>query len=185
MRRIQKGTGLWNYLEHTGVLATGDEAAIAEAKKTYLRIYDREIKRKKRQQKRIYTVSFTPKEVKDVQGKAKVGGYTIADYLKACVRADIENSYVVPYPHILREIEQLLATYLNTVKDIGNRDMKGWFSSNRNYMALEESIQQIERTVLEKFRYAQTLESIVEHTLQHNPYFITKLKALVQKYHDR
>jgi hypothetical protein len=184
MRRLRKNTGLLKYLEHTGVLATGDQTAIAEAKKAYWRNYDKESKRKKRQQKRAFTISFIPKEMQHINRNAKAKGYEIAEYVKACVRADIENSYVIPYPYLLREIEQLLLTYLNTIKEISSRDMKGWFSSNRNYMALEESIQNIERTVVEKFKDAQPLESLIENTLQGNSYFITKLKLLIQKHND-
>jgi hypothetical protein len=184
MRRVRKDTGLWNYLNKLGVLATGDDAAIVEARKTYWRNYRSEHKRKKRKQKLSFTLTFTPKETQEMSVKAYAYGYRITKYIKACVRADIERSIVVPYPLVLREIEQLLLTYLNTVKEISERDMKGWLSSNRNYAALEETIQRVETIVLEKFRYPPPLETEIENVLRSNPYFIIKIKALLHKYND-
>lgn len=185
MRKIRPHTGLWKYLEQSGVLDSRDEEKIKATKKEYWRKYDAEYKRKKRKQKREYLISFNTTELQSVIATAKTKGLKVPEYIREATRADINQVYVVPYGFLLKEVEQTLLSYKRIIKDIGDKDKRNWLGASKNYESLEQIVTKIENYLHQLFRQGPPLTKIIEDTLRTNPQFITTLNQFVQQHHDR
>lgn len=95
MKRIPKqDTGLYAFLNSTGVLANGTGEEITRSKKTYWAKYRKEWKRNKRQQSKAYIVLFSLKEARVIIQKAGELSLTPTKYIKQ--RALFESGNIGP-----------------------------------------------------------------------------------------
>lgn len=81
-RKTKKGSGIYAYLEATGILQTGDAVAIELAKKEYWTQVRKGYKRAKRLQCKSYTIFLTDTELKIVGPAAKMQQYSITGFIK-------------------------------------------------------------------------------------------------------
>lgn len=145
MQSPKRNSKLWIYLSESGVLNTGDEALIKAKRLEYYRIYDKELKLKKRKfEKRSFTISFPTIEIQHIRSRAKQYHSEIPDYIKLLVKADLTNTYVIENTLTYKEILQILQYYKNAIKDIEDKDVKNWLGSNKNYDTLVKNIQALE-----------------------------------------
>ena len=80
--KCKPGSGLYLYLESTGVLNSENEKDIIDAKKKYWSLYRKTWKKNKRQQSKVYIVMFTFKEARMIDKKARNLGLTPVKLLK-------------------------------------------------------------------------------------------------------
>ncbi|MFN8288987.1 MAG: hypothetical protein U0U70_01900 [Chitinophagaceae bacterium] len=79
---IKQGTGLYTYLSDTGVLHTGNDEAIKQAKQEYWRQYRKQWKKNKRQQSKKYVLLFSFQEARVITKKAVARQLRPAQYIK-------------------------------------------------------------------------------------------------------
>lgn len=184
MRTPRRNSKIRNYLFQIGALKTGDETVIKEAKKQYWREYDKQLKKDKRNIKRTFTVSFQVQELDKIRHQAKYNGINIPEYIKQAVKADLTNTYVIPHPHILKEIAQLLINCKNQLKTIAEKDAKNWLGMNKNYDTTLTIIEQVERTITASFAEAPRLNTLIEKQLEKHPEYIHELRKIINHYND-
>lgn len=114
-RKTKKGSGVYAYLEATGILQTGDAAAIEQAKKEYWTQIRKGYKRAKRQQCNSYTIFLTDTQLKVVAPIAKRQRYSITCFIKEaalsyCTGQTITNKKNIG---VLREATML---HYNTIE---------------------------------------------------------------------
>lgn len=149
MRAIKRNSKLWQFLHNSGVLDSGNEELIREKKKEYYRLYDLEQKHKKRKsEKRNFTVSIPPSQINHVRSRARQYQVDIPDYIKLLIKADIKSTAAITETQTLKEILQILRSYKNTVKEIEEKEPFGWLSKNKGYDELVKTLASIEQEVL-------------------------------------
>jgi len=51
----------------------------------------------------------------------------VSEYIRQATRADMGNTYVVPYPYLLKEVAQLLVGYKASIKNMQRKTRRiGW-----------------------------------------------------------
>lgn len=79
---MKNGNKLYDYLEATGVLATGTKEDILKAKKQYWISVRKEWQKQKRKECKSYTVFFTPTEYKAVLKALKDTKRSVTTFIK-------------------------------------------------------------------------------------------------------
>lgn len=113
-RKIKNGTGLYAFLETTGVLATGTVEEIENQKKRYWVQYRKEWKKNKRQQSKVYVVMVSFKDSRRISQKAKAIGVTPASYLKHCAL----NDEVILGPVLIAKIREQFVLYTSKCEEL-------------------------------------------------------------------
>jgi hypothetical protein len=81
-RRVKKGSGIYTYLQATGLLEHGTEDQIIAAKKMYWKQFRKIWKQQHRIEHKSYTISFSAKEQKIVHNAAKQAHTSITTFIK-------------------------------------------------------------------------------------------------------
>jgi predicted DNA-binding ArsR family transcriptional regulator len=184
MRVLKQNTGVKAYLDSIGILQNGTQEDISKAKKEYWKQYDKLYKRKKRKQKREFLISLNSKELALVVEAAKEKGMRVTEFMREAALAEMQKAYVIPYPHVLKEIAQSLILCKTSIKNIAEKDNKNWLGISRNYENLEAIITKVQTEIQQRFNEAPTLIKVIEDTLQRNPFFIITITNLIEQYHD-
>jgi hypothetical protein len=98
---------LLEYLEKSGAL-NGTDADITVAKKEYRKIYNRELARERRKQKREIKPLFTPKQYQEIKLKAVRMGTNPTALLRMAVTALLNSTEPLPHKAYLLEVMQLI-----------------------------------------------------------------------------
>lgn len=132
MKALSKKTNLYAYLVRTGVLDKGTEDEIKAAKKAYWKEYDRLQKKQKRAvEHRLVTVIFPREDINHVRAKAKEMGYSLQDYIRSCVTADMKKTSVIAHKHIYLQILQEVAGIRRVLEELIHRERKQWLGVGR------------------------------------------------------
>ncbi len=108
MKRAPKqGTGLYAFLNSTGVLTNGTDEDITRSKKAYWTKYRKEWKKNKRQQSKAYIVLFSLKEARGIIQKAGELSLTPTKYIKQ--KALFESGHIGPV--LIGKIREKLVLY--------------------------------------------------------------------------
>ncbi|MDB5227418.1 MAG: hypothetical protein JWN78_1611 [Bacteroidota bacterium] len=147
MKYPKRNTRLWLHLYQNGFLDGGDEAVIQQEIKDYYKAYDRKLKHRKRKiERREFSLSFSNLQIKQVRIRAKEYGVTIPGYLKLLVCADLSQSSPLKHTMDYKEILQLLTYYKNTIDGIEVKETNKWFSNN-NYDELRMVLESIKTKI--------------------------------------
>jgi hypothetical protein len=183
MRRIYKQSGLLKYLESRGVLDSKDEAEVEVAKKEYWKEYDKARKRKSRtEQKREIAVAFPADEINHVRLNAKEKGYGLQDYIRCCVKADMEQMIVIPHRSIVAEILQVLQQCNNQLDTIKQKEGKGWLVISRTYENVESILNQTENRINTLLKQTRSLKELIKENISRNPNTLLLLKSILSSY---
>lgn len=100
---------LRDYLNRSGVLATGDRAAIAAAKREYRRVYMRRYKRERRNRLREVVLSLDNGEYNRLARFAKRNGYSVPKFLLHLAETHMEGTPIIQHPDRFDTLHLLLA----------------------------------------------------------------------------
>ncbi len=142
MRRVSKGSPLWEYLQTCGVLENGNDIEIKAAKKKYRKNYLLSYKQQQRKAKPGFTVMLSKEngDYDNISVAAKKHSLPVPTFLKEAALAYIHQYYIVPDKVQLARLEQLLAEYLNEVKRIAPVKDKHYWEHEQQYEAIEKRI---------------------------------------------
>ncbi len=149
MQRRRKNSPFWEYLEKKGVLEKGTDEEIKAAKREYKKIYLLDYKRKQREKKPEFTISFSKEknEYQRVEVEAKRHKLSMSKFIKEAALAYISKTYIVPDRQKVAELEQILSQCLNEVQRI-TRDR---FDRNK-LETIEKRIEKLQSDVDRLFR---------------------------------
>jgi hypothetical protein len=183
MRKINKFSGLYQYLLQQGVLEKGTEEEIKLAKRHYWRAKDKEYKKEKRtRQKREIVLVFPADEINHIRFSAKAKSLTIHEYVRACVKADMSQLTVIPHKAQVAEIMQVMRQCNNQLEAIKNKEVKGWLVISRTYENVETVLTQTESRIITLLKQPQNLKDTIMETINRNPNTLDLLKSILTNY---
>lgn len=185
MRKLRHNTGLWQFLNRTGVLERGDKLEIENAKKEYRKIYLREYKRKHRQARKEYLISYTSEEAKAIQKSASEHRISESQWIKRAAQAYSEQTFLVPDQEVLQKILQLTMLCRSQIAMVSQRDPQSWFSSNRNYKTLQKAIEKMEAEISNTYLKPPLLEEVILQRLKEDHSFCAYLNKLLKNDHQK
>jgi hypothetical protein len=145
---------LWEYLKSTGALNTGDEAVIKVAKQAYRKQYLLEFKRRQRQSKHEFNVTFSNAngEYDRIAQGARRHKMSVTSFVRKAALAYLDRTFVVPNAMQVAKLEQVLSDCLNEVKTIVRAREKFFWERERKLDALERCIARMEEKIDEALR---------------------------------
>lgn len=116
-KTIRYKNGVIEYLATSGILETGDRAAIAKAKSEYWKGVRKAWKQAKRRTHKSYTVYFTPFEIQQLQQYANPINGGIAGFIKRSTLNAAEQTPLIQ-KQIIGLIRQELYNHFNGLNNI-------------------------------------------------------------------
>ncbi|NVN95462.1 MAG: hypothetical protein HXX18_09295 [Bacteroidetes bacterium] len=164
-------SGMWEYLDSTGVLEWGNDEAIKKAKKAYRKIYFTKQKRKQRAVKREFTIRFSKEngEFIKIAHEAKQHNLKITEFLKSAVMAYINQTFVIPDHWQVAELELLLSQCLNEIQTIVKQKERYSFDREYKYELIEKRIEKLESEIHLVLKNPYTIEEIVIRGIEEKP----------------
>lgn len=148
MSRNNGHMNLWVYLDQSGILQSGDPKRIEQAKKEYWRKYDTELKRKKRAERRSFTLSLPKQEMNLLRKRAADLGYDAVDYIKLLIHADLQKTSLAAQSEVFLKILQLLQQYRNAIQRIEEgKEKQKWFSGGDKMDAVNKTLRDLEAEI--------------------------------------
>lgn len=178
MRKIRQNTGIYKYLEETGVLERGIEEEIQQARKNYKKKYILSYKRKQRSEQKEFTVLLNMTEYKNMSVQAKDQHMTVVRFLKLAAIAYTNKTYLVPDRESVARIEQTLIQILNEIQVIAKRN-KILFGLNP--LAIEKRISRMEEVITDALRTPSAINhpTLPVHSNTHDREDKDKEEALI------
>lgn len=152
---IKRGTGLWEYLESSGVLAHGSDKDIENAKRAYKKEYYRTYRKKRKESHVEVSVTVPRKIYQRYKKKADKRHQSIGGYLLDAAIAYHKQKFLVPDPAYVAKLRQRLRL-VSTDISMMTRHMK---------KLSQPELYQLYQSLGERISY---LEEYIEDTLQ-NP----------------
>jgi len=155
----KKSNALWDYLDHSGILANGTDAEIKAVKGEYRKKYFLNYKRSMRKEKPEYTICLSKKngEYERITEAARRHKRTVTSFIKHAALAYIEQRFLVPNQFQIAELEIILSDCLNEIKTLTGRRTNFLWSNENKIDAIEKRIIKLEQEINEVFRNPQRL----------------------------
>ena len=123
-----------------------DAKAVADSKKEFYKLYNKQLKQQKRSERRVFTVSFPVSQIQHIRKRSKDYNTDIPSYIKALVKTDVSNSTIIEHLHVYRQMLQVLHQYNKAIDTIAAKDTNRWFGKN-NIDSLHDILETIETEI--------------------------------------
>lgn len=170
-------TSLYEHLEQSGVLQSGDEQRIQAERRKYRNAYKAQWRRKKRKEQKECTISFTKNELKQITGQLSSYQCSVPQFVKMIVLQYLEQAYVPIHSQAINQIRALLMqnyTLLQTIEE------------NQGKLEQSDLLQQftlLEQTVLEELYHPRALVQAVQESIQRDARIVETLHQLLENHH--
>lgn len=114
---MKKQSGIYEFLEKTGVLTNGSKEDIIHAKKQYWALQRKEWKRRRRTEQKSYTVFLKPHELKQITPHIKEGSDGMTGYIKHAVLS-YENTEATVHAKTMGAVRALFFEYYNQLESL-------------------------------------------------------------------
>ncbi|MEM6342695.1 MAG: hypothetical protein AAF927_02400 [Bacteroidota bacterium] len=149
---IRRNTGMWEYLEQSGVLESGNEDAIAAVKKEYQRKYQREYRKKKRKERPEVTLTLSKADWLELTHSAQQHHYSLPAFIKQAALAYLKQTFLVPDREPVSRLEQRLRLCQTDIRVIARHVRKRNLPElNQAYLDLAERIAHLETVIHNAF----------------------------------
>jgi len=164
--RKKPNSGIWQYIDASGVLEHGTEAEIKEVKRQYRKKYLLEQKRRQRASRPEFAVAFSKEkgELELIANAAKKHSMKIPGFIKASALAYIQQKFVVPDKQAISEIEQLLLECLNTIQALSAKKERLPWEWGKKYEGIENCVIGLEKKIDTAFRHPLLLEESIKRS---------------------
>ncbi|MFH2141273.1 MAG: hypothetical protein ABIJ97_02535 [Bacteroidota bacterium] len=161
-------SGLWEYLERTGILENGTDDEIKAARKTYRKEYLLKYKQKQRKHKPEFTVNFSNEkgEFYKVKNAAKNHKMTITSFIRKATIAYLNQKYIVPNLDQIVRLEQILSQCLNEIQSIVKVKDRFFWESDKRLEIIENRIAKLETEINDVFRNPPLVKQSTQNQLQ-------------------
>jgi len=165
MKRTAIKIGIYQFLEASGILESGTDEAIKEAREKYWKIYKANWRREKRREEKELTTSWGKDELKTLSEAARKHKISKTQFIKQATLAYINKAYIAPDRDAVLRIVQLLAMTYNTVEELKDENA----ISLQTGTAILKTIGDLEREVRVALHSPKTLEQLIRDELHTNP----------------
>lgn len=171
---------LKEFLFASGILEYGTPEEIEEAKRAYRKEYLREKKRAFRAENQEVTIAFPKKDIVIFEENAIYHNMRLADYVKACVYAYVNQGFIIPDNQQIQKLELLLRRIGNNVNQIARSANTFEEVEKENIQLMQNQINNLEAELSQQLRQPLNLEIAIRNELKRNPFFIHRLLYLVK-----
>ncbi len=180
---LKKNSGVYTYLMESGVLENATPEEIQAARKKYWNEYHRlrQIKKRKKEKREI-VIAFPADQINFIRSTAKAKSYKLHDYIRACVKADIEHSMVIPHQDMVAEILQAVRRCYNELDAIQAKEGKAWFALNRTYENVLTVIGSVETAINAQLKRPQSLKHHITEAVRTNPKALLEISEILHSY---
>lgn len=170
----EKKQGLQLYLEP--FIWAGDEQAISEARKTYIRRYKAAWRKEKRKSQKTFEISFNADEYKVIK-QGKLGHKrSFTNFIKASALAYCQRRYLIPDQLAYNMVYQALMMGYNKLKDLEDIE-----KIPLEYLdELIHLFSSMENTIGRQLKNPKTFEEVLVEAVQTDPLYKTKIIQLLQ-----
>jgi len=181
MPEIATKSGIWAYLDASGVLEKGTKEEIRAAKKEYRKKYLLNYKRKQRTKKPEFAVCLSKDdgEYSKILSESKKHKSTVPAFLKLATLAYISKTYIVPDRLLIAKLEQLLSQCLNEIQLIVRLKEKYFWGKEEKFKVIENRIAKLESELNELFNKPFTLEEWVIQEINKNPEIKNQILSII------
>lgn len=113
---MKRKSGLYDYLEQTGVLTNGTPERIANAKQTYWKAVRKAWRKKQREECKSYTIFLTPSEQTKLNKAVSTHNISATKFIKQAAMSKAMNTTGVD-ARTMGQIRQLFFVAYNRCKD--------------------------------------------------------------------
>jgi hypothetical protein len=152
---------MWEYLDQLGVLESGTDTEIKQAKRQYRKKYLLEYKRKQRKKRPEYTVNFSSEKgihSKVVRASEK-HNMSVSQFLRLAVLAYLDRKYIVPNPDQIAKLEQMLSGCMNQIQQIAIKKERFIWGRHDKLELIEKRIEKLEKEIDQIFRNPPLVQS--------------------------
>ena len=160
-RKIKSGSGLWAYLESSGVL-NGPEEGIAMARKKYWSDFRARWRKQRRKEMKEFTVYFSPADLKVIAKAAVRHKMSRTGYIKRATLSYTDQVFLIPDLIEVRRISQLLAMTYNLLQQMMEEEKL----SSQIGKTLQKKIDALEHEVLIRLKNPPTLQEWIEREVR-------------------
>jgi hypothetical protein len=181
MAKIAKNSGMWAYLDASGVLENGTEEDIKAAKKAYRKLYHLNYIRKIRASKPEFTVNLSKDngEYSRILSAAKAHGRKVPSFLRMAALAYISKTYIVPDRLVVARLEQMLSQCLNEIQLIIKQKENYFWGKEQKFKDIEKRIEKLESEISKAFEQPKILEELVIKEVHEKPAFKEQLITIL------
>jgi len=171
MPKNAKNSGMWAYLDASGVLEKGTEEEIKAVKKAYRKQYLLNFKRKQRASKPEFSISLSKDngEYSRILSAAKMHKTSIPSFLRIATLAYISKTYIVPDRLLVAKLEQLLSQCINEIQLIVHQKEKYFWGKEQKFKDIEKRIEKLEIEINEVFKHPPTIEELIIREINKKP----------------
>lgn len=121
-RNIKRSSGIYAFLESTGLLEKGSVEDIQRVKKQYWATARKEWKKNKRKECKSYTIFFNQPELKIVTRSAKNYHYSITNFIKQASLCYNTNQSIID-KKIVGEIREAISLHYSKLQTLGEENI--------------------------------------------------------------
>ncbi|MDW3651017.1 MAG: hypothetical protein R8P61_28330 [Bacteroidia bacterium] len=155
---IRRNTGMWEYLEQSGVLESGNEEAIEAVKKEYKRQYQRKYRKQKRKERPEVTITLAKPDWLKLTHAAQQHHYSLPSFIKHAALSYLNQTYLVPDREPVSRLEQRLRLCQTDIRMIARHVHKRNLPElNQAYLDLAERINHMETIIHDAFHHPPKL----------------------------
>ncbi len=174
-RKTNTGSGVYQYLQASGVLDSRDNAAIVAKRKEYWREVKRKWKLQKKQSSTEFVLYFNDAELQEITKAAKAHGISKTRYCRNAVMSYTHKRYLVQSPAAINHIAQLLSLNYAALQDISNGQ-----SPTISGTVLLEKMAQLEQQVRSALIHPKDIEQVISEAVRENSEYKTTLLQVLQ-----
>ena len=165
-RAIKHTSSIYEYLEASGVLDTGTDTQIENARKAYWKEYRAAYQRQKRKEMNVFTVSFTNKEMRLLKPIVKKHNSSYTPFIKQATLAYLQQQFVIMDPESINQIRELLTRNFTTLQNFEEQ-----LPENHTHVSLTKIFSLLEQDINQILHNPNTLENAIQNSIQANPGF--------------
>lgn len=181
----RKKSGVWLFLNSTGILDKGTPEEIQIAKREYWKRYHYNHRRAQRQEQPevVIGLSRTDGTYERLNAAAKKHKMTLAAFIRTAALSYLTQTYIVPDRAFLAHLEQLLSQCANEVQAIAGANEKYFWQREHKIETIDARIERLENEVIELFRNPPSLEQQITKAIDQSPQTRERLLQLITS-HD-
>ncbi len=170
------------YLFASGILETGTQAEIADAKKEYRRAYLRQKQQEHRAKNKIVRLSFPHEYTEYLEAKAIEYNMSLPLFLKSCIDGYLRQAFVLPNDRQVKQVELELNRIGNNINQLVRHCHRLSLNPEKALDEIQEILSGVDTTVASYLRTPHTLDMLIRKTLTEQPAYLMQLQRIMNSH---
>jgi hypothetical protein len=172
----KQASGIYQYLDSSGVLENGTPDEIAEVRREYLNMVKRQSMKRKRSIETEVKVFFSDVELISINKAATLYHLSRTKYVKEAALAYSKQAYLVADESVTNEIKHLLYQNRTAIEDVVQESTE----KDITYK-LFDLIEKLEKTIMQYVTNPVLLEKALAKIISEHPEYAAQLQSIIEK----